>query len=460
MTTVKDVLLLVDKVSAPLKKITESMKKTVKESIRLKERVQKLNETMKKLQPTLNRVWSGIMRFGRAVLGLVGSSGILTMGIAKVTEFADNIDKMSQKIGMSTDEYQKWNYIMSINGGNVDSLAQGFKTLTTQIEGVQKGSKESIRAFRALGVRVKDNNGKFRSQEDIFNDTVSQLQKITDTTKRAMLGQKLFGRSYLEMRPVLNQNAEAMAELVKQFEKYGLKLSKEEIQNAVKFKDTWTTFTMFLQARTNKALTQILPKLQEILDKIMKHKEAIERVIKALGELIVRVFKIIDYFAKHKGVLAFILGIVTALGVMTLWSNIVVGLGMVAAALTALGIEANIALGGIPLLLGLIAGAVTAIATNWGNNLKDMAKAVDWLLQKLLKLLKLLPIVGPALDALGADKAIAGAIDGKVSKNSVQQTQIINNDNSTHNETKNFGHTFNGASYGISAWFKYIPSII
>ena len=114
MATYKDILVLVDKVTAPLKKVSEQMKKTSENGDKLRDKIGKLNQRMEKMRPALNKVWGGVMRLTRAFIGLVGSSGVLTMGIAKVTEYADHIDKMSQKIGMTTDSYQKWNYIMSL----------------------------------------------------------------------------------------------------------------------------------------------------------------------------------------------------------------------------------------------------------------------------------------------------------------------------------------------------------
>ena len=291
MTTYKDILVLVDKVTKPLQDITQQMKKTSENSEKLKGKLGKLQDGFKKMRPALRNMWSGVKKVTVGILALVGASGVLTRGIAKVTEFADHIDKMSQKIGMSAQEYQKWNYIMSINGGNIDSLAMGFKTLTTQIEGVQKGSKDSIKAFNMLGVKVKDNNGKFRSQSEIFNDTIKNLQKIENHVQRDVIANRLFGRSANELRPLLNMSAEELNKLTDAFKKYGMGLTDEEIKRATKFKDTWTTFTMFLQSQTMKALSNLYPQLQRLLDQIMRHKTEILNVIKFVGNLVYQIIK-------------------------------------------------------------------------------------------------------------------------------------------------------------------------
>lgn len=430
MATFKDVLVLVDKVSKPLQNISNNTDKATG-------KLKKFNDNLVALKPAFNGAWGGVMKLTKGIIGLVGSSGVITMGIAKVTEFADNIDKMSQKIGMSTDAYQKWNYIMSINGGNVDSLAMGFKTLTTQIEGVQKGSKDSIKSFRMLGVNVKDNNGKFRAQESIFEEVIQKLQRMENKTQRDVIANRLFGRSASELRPLLNQSADAIDKLAKNFEKYGMKLTKKEIENATQFKDTWTTFTMFLQAQTNKALTELLPKLTGIVQKIMEYKQPIQDIISGVGKLAIKVFEVVGFFKKHKVLLATILGIITGLGAVNLYIAIVSGISMMTTALAAFGVTSNIALGGIPLLIGAIVGAITFLALNWKkiwNGIKNFTKKIiDGIVNfvnSLLEKLGFLAYLIPGLNGLVAGVKIAQGVASHINKNKVEQTQknsIINN---------------------------------
>ena len=166
-----------------------------------------------------------------ATVGVVG--GAILRGANQVAEMGDRIDKMSQKIGMSRKSFQEWDYIMSQNGGNVETLQMGFKTLVTQIEGVQKGSKDSIKAFSDLGVQVKDNNGKFRSADEVFNDTIRSLQKIENPTQKMILANRLFGRSAAELRPLLNQEAQAVDDLRSKANSMGLIISDEEVANSV-----------------------------------------------------------------------------------------------------------------------------------------------------------------------------------------------------------------------------------
>lgn len=263
MAKFEDIIVLKDKVSESLKRINANFKHVQESASNTQKKLAGLQARMKSFGATTRKVAGTMKNFALGATALVGG----TIAIAnKVADAGDRIDKMSQKIGMSRKSFQEWDYIMSQNGGSVESLQMGFKTLTTQIEGVQKGSKDSINAFRSLGVSVKDNKGQFRSQEDVFNDTIRALQKIKDPTKKAMLANRLFGRSAADLKPLLNQDADAIDNLREKANQMGMILTDEQIDNSVKFKDTLDTTTRIFQAKFGAEIMRVMPYLTKTLE--------------------------------------------------------------------------------------------------------------------------------------------------------------------------------------------------
>lgn len=448
MAQFKDTILLVDKVTKPLQKIQENIRKTTQEASKMQEKFKKLNDKMQALAPTGNKVLSLTGKLTKSFIGLVGASGALTMGIKATAAYGDRIDKMSQKIGMGQKAFQEWDYIMSQNGGNVETLQMGFKTLTTQIEGVQKGSKDSIRAFSDLGVSVKDNTGKFRSQDDIFNDTIRKLQQIQNPTKKAMLANRLFGRSATELRPLLNQEAEAIDNLRSKANKLGLILSEEDVKNAVEFTDTMDTLGRFFQARINKALVQILPKLSKIFDDLMAFQKPIELVFTALGKVIEITFGLFNFLGKHWEILV---GIGTALGVIAapaIWTALVAGAIALGTAITSISWP----LVGIGVLIGGLVAGVVALWRNWDkvwNGIKNVTSTVinaisSWL-DGLLEKLGWVAYLIPGLSQMKISKDVAGAVSKKMGESksgggasNVDNSQHNSNNSSVVNNVKNF----------------------
>lgn len=396
MATYKDVLMLVDKVSEPLKKIQNN--------------TDKLQDKFKKLQAGMKKVAGVMATVGTAVV-VVG--GAILRASKQVADYGDRIDKMSQKIGMSRKSFQEWDYIMSQNGGSVESLQMGFKTLTTQIAGVQKGSKESVQAFKMLGVSIKDNNGELRSQDEIFNDTIRKLQQIKNPTQKAMLANKLFGRSAAELRPLLNQEASAVDNLREKANKLGLIITDDDIDNAVKFKDTMDTFTRFFQAKFGTTMMKIMPSLTQATEQIIELSQQNEQTFsdlgnalnwvttKALPAVVKAIFWVADAIRYVAGRYGEIIGQILALPTE----------------IQARFIEAQ-----------------NTILRVWLAIRKGVAASIDFIIQKLIKLLQALANIASKIPLLKGLGATLGGIASNMQKNTVNQTQ---NNNTTNNSTVN-----------------------
>ena len=343
MATYKDVLMLVDKVSEPLRKIQATTEKTQKSLQNLGQKLTTVGKNMKtvggKITSTVTKITATVTAFAAGTV----------FAMKKAAEYGDRIDKMSQKIGMSRKSFQEWDYIMSQNGGNVETLQMGFKTLVTQIEGVQKGSKDSVKAFKALGVNVKDSNGHFRVADDVFNDVIRKLQQIKDPTQKMILANRLFGRSAAELRPLLNQEASAIDELREKANKMGLILSEQDVKNAVKFSDTMDTFSRVFQAKFATIAMKLMPKFSEIMEKILSKTDTIEKIMGYLFKLVEVFINLVDWFVKLDN----------------RWKVVIVSAGAFLAVLgpliTSIGSIISL-LGGVAAILGTTTGAV-AVAT-------------------------------------------------------------------------------------------------
>ena len=449
MATYKDVLMLVDKVTQPLQKIE---KQTAKVTSKM--------DNMKKQLKDLGGKFGAFAK--KAALGLAVVAGAFTYAMKKTVDYGDRIDKMSQKIGMSRKAFQEWDYIMSQNGGSVESLQMGFKTLTTQIEGVQKGSKDSVNAFKALGVSVKDSNGQFRSQDEIFNDTIRKLQQIKNPTQKAMLANRLFGRSAAELRPLLTQEASAVDELRDKANKLGLIVSEEDIKNAVILKDTFDTFSRAFQARFatvmmkvmpyfTKALETVTPLIKTISDYIvqlganMKSSPAFAMMseqFRALGDDLTKFYiENKDFFDALQVAFEWLM----STGLPNLTTSIVA----IARGITFvvdIVFKTFKTIGGI---IGTLIGMIISIPTNIQtafiqvqttilrifNAIKGhIGNAIQFIISKLSVLLKVFGAIFSKIPALKGLGGILTDLAGSVNNNSVKQTQ---NNNTTNNTTTN-----------------------
>lgn len=209
---------------------------------------------------------SKAMKVGTLAVAALGAGTVLlgkklVDGARNVAEYGDHVDKMSQKIGISSDAYQKWDYVMKRAGGNVDSLKMGMKTLSQQAE---KGSD----AFQKLGISQEEVGN--LSKEELFEKTVKGLSEMEEGTERTALATQLLGRAGADMAPLFNQGSEAIEEQMEIAEKYGMVMPEETVKASAAFEDSMTTLQMTAQGLKNRLLGEFLPAMTKVTDGLAK----------------------------------------------------------------------------------------------------------------------------------------------------------------------------------------------
>ena len=200
--------------------------------------------------------------------GLAVGGAALKKGIKDTATFGDNVDKMSQKLGLSAESYQKWDYVMNLAGTDMQSMTTGLKTLTNKLDDAKNGSKGATEMFDKLGISQKEMAT--MSREDLFAATIEGLQGMADTTERAALANDLFGKSGQNLTPLFNQSAEATKDAMKMAEDYGMVMSDKAVKASAAFVDSTTTMQMTLTGLKNRMMAEFLPAATQVTDGLAK----------------------------------------------------------------------------------------------------------------------------------------------------------------------------------------------
>lgn len=229
-------------------------------------------------------------KVGLAVVGMgTAAAGALTKMAINTAEAGDRVDKMSQKIGLSRQGFQEWDYIMSQNGMSIDTMQGGMKTLTNMFDDLGKGTKTATDAFGRLGLSYEDMAGMTR--DEMFNTTFTALQGVADETERAALANDLFGRSGSEMAPLLAQSAESIEALRGRAHDLGKVLSDETVDGAVLLGDTIDDLKTAGAGLMNQLGSALIPVLQTVADVILQNLPMIQDVFAKLAPILADVFE-------------------------------------------------------------------------------------------------------------------------------------------------------------------------
>ena len=214
-------------------------------------------ESLAKGLKTTAAVITGAM--AAATAGAVAAGKAFMDSAKQTASMADEIDKMSQKVGFSTSSYQSWDYVLKICGSEMSSMTTGLKTLTNKLDDARNGSESAQKMFSALGISMEDI--KTMSREDLFAKTISGFQQMSDSTERAALANDLFGRSGQSLAPVFNLTNEQTQELMDKAEDLNMIMSEDAVKAGASYKDSLTTLEGAMTGLKNNIMSQFMPSL-------------------------------------------------------------------------------------------------------------------------------------------------------------------------------------------------------
>lgn len=220
-----------------------------------------------KLGSTLSKVGAAL---GAAVVA-IGTAAVATgkkiWDMANETaEAGDEIDKQSQKLGISAENYQKLSYAMERSGADVEDFKKGTANITKELANMQNGVDGAGSMFDQLGISVQNTDGSFKSTEDVLLSTIDALANVEDETQRNALANSVFGKSYQEILPLLNSGSDGIRQLMDEAEQYGMVMSDDAVAASAAFEDSLTKLKGTITGVKNSLMSELLPGITSITD--------------------------------------------------------------------------------------------------------------------------------------------------------------------------------------------------
>jgi len=195
----------------------------------------------------------------------VGVTTSVINGTKATAEYGDNIDKMSQKLGVSAEFYQEWDAVLQHSGTSMDSMSATFKKLATAS---QSASADQEAAFNALGLSMEQVSS--MSTEELFSSVITGLQGMEEGTERTALATELLGKGAMEMGALLNTSAEDTQGMIDTVHELGGVMSDEAVKNAAAFQDSLQNLQTSFGGLKNNLMAEFLPSITTVMDGLAK----------------------------------------------------------------------------------------------------------------------------------------------------------------------------------------------
>jgi hypothetical protein len=199
--------------------------------------------------PVVGRAMSALATPAAAVGAAIAAVGIgMGASVKKSIDFADNIAKMSARLGVSTEQMSSFAHIADLSGVDIESVATAMGKLGAKLS---DGDKE-LAKYKLTATSV----------DGALYQIADRIKATEDPMLRLKIATDAFGKSGQNMIPMLVQGGDALREM----SSHAPVVSAEMGKLSEKFNDTWTDIGGSLRSVSMDIATIFLPALQSAAD--------------------------------------------------------------------------------------------------------------------------------------------------------------------------------------------------
>jgi|GEM_PF-5645918 hypothetical protein len=254
---------------------------------------------LKKGLNTSNKVINDFAESAKTKLMAIGGAVAAGFTVSAAWQYVDNtitkldaIADAAERLQVGTAEFQTMSYAAEMTTSSMEALEKALQRARLTIYEAREGNKTAAESFAAIGVSIKDLDGLNSSQ--ILTRIAQGLETITDDTAKAALAAKIFGKSGVELVPMLSQLEYFKQEL----EDTNRIIADDAIQAAGAYRDSIDKLNLSMQGMVaNSGLIQWLADVADRMDSLASSTARMDKAIKqgASGPLVDKTSRAADF---------------------------------------------------------------------------------------------------------------------------------------------------------------------
>jgi len=182
----------------------------------------------------VNSTTKAMKKLAGAFAGVVAVRQLVQFGKESL-QLADDIGKVADKLGVTTDFLQRMQFAAEQTGIATNTLNMGLQRFTRRVAEARNGTGEAKAALEQLGIALNDSEGNARSIEDVLADVSDGLANTADSGEKVRLAFKFFDSEGVALVSTLGDGAAALKALT---ESATGVIPEDTIRKAEEFNDT------------------------------------------------------------------------------------------------------------------------------------------------------------------------------------------------------------------------------
>ncbi len=330
--------------------------------------------------------FAAIARFASSPAGIF--SGLLAAARQAATSRTE-MANLAEKAGTSVEALSALGYAARRNNVAIDTLAGSIKKMQVNIADAARGGKAGQEVLVSLGLSVAE-LARLRPEEQ-FKRIADRIAAIQNPAERTAAAVQIFGRSGVDLLPMLQNGADGIAKWEARARALGLVMSTEAAEGGRRFSSLLGDLTDVMRSSANVIGGALIPYLDGLVDRLVtiitsvrqwikEHRGLAIVLLQVTGTIVGAGLAVTVFSALLRNIAG---GIGLVLGAVHLLGNTVVMVGSVLAtawtaaisAVSAVGAAFAAVWGGIAAMLyftGALGNTISGIAAAFRNLASDL----------------------------------------------------------------------------------------
>lgn len=229
----------------------------------------KINESGKSAASVSSKMGTAFKTAGRVIGATVTAIAAVTAAISalavKTVDYMGDIDDNAQRVGMSTEAYQKWAYAMQLAGGDASTLQVVMRELTTFTNELSAGQGDALLTLQELGIGYEDFMALPVDKQ--LQAIIEGLQSMEDQTDKTTIAQEIFGnRAYQQLMPILNQEKGYVDDLFASMEDLGLVIGDDVVKAGAALGDKLDQLKLTFKTVGASIMSDLFPQIELVVE--------------------------------------------------------------------------------------------------------------------------------------------------------------------------------------------------
>ena len=192
-------------------------------------------------------------------------------------EAADELQALSDRVGVSAEVLQEWQYIAVATGSDADDVADAFREMQLRLsEAAQLGSGPAVDALNLLGLTLQDLEGLDPARQfELLRNAISEVE---DPADRLFLAEELLGGATERLGGLIEGTAEEMAGLRQEARDTGQVMSDETVASLDQAHESFSNLTTQVKNFAVEALVNFAEGLRLIPERVPDVLKALDSI--------------------------------------------------------------------------------------------------------------------------------------------------------------------------------------